>query len=314
MKNSNLMQLYRIAKSYYIDNLSQGEIAVREKVSRPQISRMLKKANELGIVNIEVNLPQIEDTDLIAEHLKEHYHLKNAIVAPSSLGDSIESIYWSVCSAAAKYLETLLPQFQYVGIGWGETIMRTSMEISHTLKSSNENLTFLPLISNSGMSNPTLQSNSIIDRYSEKFQNSKRYYINCPFYLPNSSRNTMFEEMKKLWDKLEIAVFGAGGPSVYQEDTYIDELGEQKTVKVDFIAQKSFGDILANFFIDTGEIFSAPEGFSLAAVNIDQLKELQDTICIAFGEQKERILRHTICQGYIKTLITDQVTAELLLK
>lgn len=47
------MALYSVAKMYYCDNKGQQEIANAMGVSRPQVSRMLKEARELKIVDID---------------------------------------------------------------------------------------------------------------------------------------------------------------------------------------------------------------------------------------------------------------------
>ena len=55
---ADMMQMYRIAKMYYVDNLTQQQIAVSENVSRSQISRLLDQARASGIVEITVRMPE----------------------------------------------------------------------------------------------------------------------------------------------------------------------------------------------------------------------------------------------------------------
>ena len=49
--------VYRVAKSYYLDNLSQIEIAKRENISRSTVSRLLERARDSGVVCIEIKTP-----------------------------------------------------------------------------------------------------------------------------------------------------------------------------------------------------------------------------------------------------------------
>ena len=53
-KKPELTLLYSIARSYYVDKLSQSQIAEMENISRSQISRLLDRAEKLGIVSISV--------------------------------------------------------------------------------------------------------------------------------------------------------------------------------------------------------------------------------------------------------------------
>ncbi|MDI6920766.1 winged helix-turn-helix transcriptional regulator [Clostridium botulinum] len=46
--------LYKVVQMYYIDNMTQSEIAKRLGQYRTTISRMLKKAREEGIVTINI--------------------------------------------------------------------------------------------------------------------------------------------------------------------------------------------------------------------------------------------------------------------
>ena len=54
---SNSDLLVQVAQLYYMENRSQAEIAEIIHVSRPQVSKLLMKARELGIVTITVTPP-----------------------------------------------------------------------------------------------------------------------------------------------------------------------------------------------------------------------------------------------------------------
>lgn len=70
--------LIRVAKSYYYHNLTQEEIADQEGISRIKVSRMLKKARDMGIITVVVNdTPNYEHVERI---IKERFQLKNVMV------------------------------------------------------------------------------------------------------------------------------------------------------------------------------------------------------------------------------------------
>ena len=50
--NYDKMTMLRVAKYYYLDEMSQQEIAQKENIHRSQISRILKAARELGYVHL----------------------------------------------------------------------------------------------------------------------------------------------------------------------------------------------------------------------------------------------------------------------
>ncbi len=47
----------RVARMYYEQGYRQAEIAERLLVSQPRVSRLLKRASDLGIVRTTVTLP-----------------------------------------------------------------------------------------------------------------------------------------------------------------------------------------------------------------------------------------------------------------
>lgn len=56
--------LATVANLYYNSEMTQNEIAARMYTSRSKISRMLKEARELGIVEISIKEPWERDLDL----------------------------------------------------------------------------------------------------------------------------------------------------------------------------------------------------------------------------------------------------------
>ncbi|MEG1475389.1 MAG: hypothetical protein RSC10_06515, partial [Longicatena sp.] len=78
MQSSDKLQLLvSVAKLYYIENMTQNEIANLLGVSRPLISKYLQEAKTLGVVNIEINdLSAGDNSDEISKLICKKYHLK----------------------------------------------------------------------------------------------------------------------------------------------------------------------------------------------------------------------------------------------
>ena len=64
--------LYKIAEAYYVDELTQQQIADRFGLSRPKVSRLLKKAREARIVNITL-VPPSGDVAALERALEQAY-------------------------------------------------------------------------------------------------------------------------------------------------------------------------------------------------------------------------------------------------
>ena len=70
LKNdTDYVLLYRIADAYYNQGQTQDQIAKRENISRPHVSRLLTKARECGIVSIQVQVPEYVQQYMLCQQL-----------------------------------------------------------------------------------------------------------------------------------------------------------------------------------------------------------------------------------------------------
>ena len=79
---ADMMQMYRIAKMYYMDGLTQAQIAEAESISRSQISRLLDQARSRGIVEITVRMPGRISLNELRDDLIRELKLKDVAIAP----------------------------------------------------------------------------------------------------------------------------------------------------------------------------------------------------------------------------------------
>lgn len=112
MENNLINQLIFIAKLYYIDGLTQSEIAEKVHIHRSQISRMLKEARKLGLVKISVN-SGLEDFSNLQNFLIEKFKLKEALIVPENINDlNLKTLG----SFAANYLSQTITNNSVIGI------------------------------------------------------------------------------------------------------------------------------------------------------------------------------------------------------
>ena len=309
-----LMRMYRVAKSYYIDNLLQSEIASIENISRSQISKILKSAKENNIVKISIIMPGADNQDELREGLIRKYSLIDAVIAPSDAAGDAKSAQKAFIVSCAAHLEKVLAKSRKVGIGWGNTIYDTSIQFAGI--NNTDEVQLVPLITNSGSTQRSLQTTSIVDRFAEKFSRAQSIYLNQPLYRKVSEDDSdMIHNIRKMWGQLDVAIVSVGGPSADsmrdRGNVYIDELDIDREPQLE---KEMFGDILAHFFLKDGSIYSAPKGYELTAVSLEQLRSIKNVMCLARGLNKVRPLAYAISEGYIKSLVTDAATATALLE
>lgn len=310
----DISTIYRIARYYYAEGLSQEEIAAKEGFSRSQISRLIERAKTLGLVKITLVPPASQHTEELAEMLVEKLGLRGAIVVPAGKSANQEEITQAIATRAADFLGDELPVFKVAGIGWGKTVYETAMLLSRHSEQGRKPF-FVPLIGLSGDTNPNLQINTIIDRFSISFQ-SKGLFVNLSSVRERGSAFSGIEEqrihaLREYWNQVEVAVVGLGTPPS-SSINIIDELPEQ--YKNELKKSASCGDILSQFFDPEGAIFHSEHEYELLAFDIRNLPNLQRSICLAGGEQKARGIIAAARSRFISDLITDEQTAHTILK
>ncbi len=304
--------MYRIAKSYYLDGLSQQQIAKRESISRPHVSRMLSKARECGIVAIQVEMRKAESLTRLQDELCTKLGLTQAILVsvPEVKKGARTDISLNIATVAAEYLPDLLRGADLVGIGWGYTMYQTSLLLPQTEVTNH--MAFVPLIGISGENSPYLQINVIVNRFSEKF-GAASFYTNIPVMRENGASLTgkgRDEPLETLWADLDAVVIGLG-PPFKEGDFLVSEVSNEYKQS---IAQSDLvGDILANYFDSEGNVFDSSAYYNHFSLPLSGLKDIKNVICLAGGENKADGIIAAAKNGFIHTLITDTTTAKTIL-
>ena len=91
MDTNKLNQMIRIAKMHYEMNYTQLEIASREGISKATVSRILKAAMDMGIIEVRIKDSILNDTSLEKE-LISAYPIKRAVIVPDLVGNPQMSV------------------------------------------------------------------------------------------------------------------------------------------------------------------------------------------------------------------------------
>ena len=79
--------MVKVAQMYYIDGLKQEQIAKQVQISRSLISMILAEAKEVGIVEVSIRNPLLNN-DTVASRFKEEFGLASCISRlPTSVQD-----------------------------------------------------------------------------------------------------------------------------------------------------------------------------------------------------------------------------------
>lgn len=309
MKKTENEILYEVSKLYYIENRNQAEIARKMGISRPQVSRYLKKAKEIGIVEIKLNLPEESNTDIIADKLKNILGLKEVYITQKAPGvsndiDRIKKLSFN----SIKYISNLIENSKFVGIGWGRTIYNIILSMEYIKNKSD--ISFLPLIGGVGQTEPHYQVNTIVDRLAEKF-GGNRIFLNAPAFFQKESfyyetlKNNGISTVLDLWEKLDLAIVGLGSPIQYSE-VLRSEIAPATLLKL--IKENPVGDILGRFINSKGQVITKEDDWNILGIPLECLQKIENVVCIAEGDEKTHGIISAAKSKYFNILITNYET------
>ncbi|MCF6328158.1 MAG: sugar-binding transcriptional regulator, partial [Devosiaceae bacterium] len=108
-----------IAHRYYIKKETQETIGTALSLPRMKVNRLLKQAQDEGIVEIRIKLGSAQ-TQFIEQQMLEKFNIKRVLIAPDSANPEQQRI--SVASLVSGYLEANLREGSVVAVGMGRNI------------------------------------------------------------------------------------------------------------------------------------------------------------------------------------------------
>ncbi len=311
--NYDKLTILRIAKYYYLDNLSQQEISDKENIHRSQISRILKLARELGYVQIRISSPESYTSESLAKQVKEKTGLREVYITPSLTPqtEQEDSLYFF----AARYLEEILSHSKKIGIGVGKTLYNVASQLS--VQKLDERPDFYSVAGSSGTDNPYLQASVILDNFARPF-NGRCHYNNFPICLEHNRMSQFdtnrYRELQEAYQNLDAVVLSIGGP-FNVEYPYLEEFSRmERGVDIESALKRPHGNLLGHVFYDGKEYLRLSDDYLITSMSLLLLEKTQNVICIACGKQKVGSIISAANNKYIKTLITDESTARSILQ
>lgn len=301
--------LSSVASLYYHSDLTQNQIAKRFYTSRSKISRMLKEARELGIVDIKIREPW-ENNRILEKKLVELFPIRHARVI-SVRERNLSLVLQKLGEAAAYYLDSVVNSDTILGVSWGNTVYHTVRAIKTT---KNVPLTVVPIMGGMGINNPERDSLDFSRELAEAY-GGKYYYIYAPLFVGTPEMRDSLIREDSIRQVLDIArsanvVLTSVGSMIYKTwKGYIQadalELLEQ---------QGAVGHIGGHFFDQDGNGILSELSDRLIGIGIEDLRKAEEVICVAGMEEKAQAMLGAIQSGCVTTLITDEFAAVRMLE
>ncbi len=298
-------QMQEAAILYYEKNHTQNEIAKIMKLSRQTVSKLLNEALKENIVEIKIHNPEITCQDIEKEICKE-FKIKNAVVCGVSSDDE-ELCKLMTVKKAVSYIQSLIETGdKKIAISWGRTVQLFISEFKklHTT----DNVVF-PLFGATDQEESYFLSNELARSFADKID-AKVKYAWFP-YRPDCvddrklfEKTSYYKKIFELWNNIDIAIVGIGNSTIIQAFGKVFGYSEK--------CLSAVGDISTHFFDNDGRIVELYEDTLCASM--ENLKNAKETIAIACGDDKTEAIIGALRTQSIDTLITDEYTANKILK
>lgn len=299
-------RLAQAAWLYYVDGLTQAEIAKALFVSRPTVGRLLHYARETGVVRIDIDTSHLTEVGTAAE-LKRKFHLEDAVVLPApghdlSLGDQFDR----VAAAAAMYVRKHLHPGAVVGLAWGETVQRV---LAHLPVAMLEGTTLVALSGGIEYLNARIASYpEVVDRLRP---------IPAPLFVSTDEvAATLREEefIKAVLDlgrTAEVTLTSIGTPTV---ESTISRIGLLPASEYEAVRDAGgIGDMLGQWFDRNGDPINVPGAHRHIGLSLAELSDQEEVVAVVAGVHKVEAVRAALHGGYVDVLITDEALAKGLL-
>jgi DNA-binding transcriptional regulator LsrR (DeoR family) len=295
-----LAAAYTAACLYHLQDLSQQEVADRLKVSRSTVSRLLREARRTGIVEIHVRAPAAASG--LADAVRSALGIRGAMVSPGGDDPAARA------SMAGEALRAAgLSGGEVLVVAWG----RTMWEIARQRLPSLPGVVVVPAVG--GMSQPQewFHSNEIARRIARSIDGTAR-----ALHAPVAPSAVLLDALREdpetaetltAWDAAQVALVGIGAPP-----RLLGDYGPMHVPRTHDLLERAVGDVATRYFDAAGDAVRYAGDDTLLAITREQLQRIPTVIAVAGGAHKVTSIRGAAKAGLVDILLTDNLTARLL--
>lgn len=308
MVNRDRNYLIQIARNYYIDGLSQQEIADKYDISRPTVSTLLKQCRQEKIVEIRIQESDNSLVTALAERLKSSFEIDSVVVVPS--GDDANITLAAAGSAAAELLAGMLKDRIKIGLSWGGSLYHVVQALP---VQSVVDVEVIQLAGSLGMANPAFDGFELARSLALKLNGSCKL-IQAPVVVKNPELKKMLlqerpisETMSRMKD-LDLALVGLSS-DIPEFSAMVREgfqgISEARAIQ----AEGGVGHICGLHYDRDGRFLKIAENAKVVGIEAETLKRVPKIIAVACGSEKADAILGALRGGLITSIVTDEHAA-----
>lgn len=299
--------LILVAEMYYLNRMSQQQIAERFNCSRTNITRMLKICVEQGIVEFKIKKPSNERINL-QNQLQKIFSIQQVIVVPSN--GSHEQAVSRVGESTATYLDSIIENGNLIGIPYGSTVFQT---VNHFNPTKNHQADVIQFIGGLSTKGKEYDGQYIVNNLQSKL-NGRAHLLHAPFIVQGeAARKILLDEpaIKNHFSEFrntDIAIIGIGHThstfSAIYKAGYIT-----KKAADDLYYHGAVADLCGSQIDEFGHPCRTEISERTIGISLEDLARIPVRIGCAAGPSKSVAILAALRGNYVNVLVTDEDAA-----
>lgn len=305
--------LAKTATLYYKSGLTQEQIALRLGISRQSVGRCLKRAQDLGIVEVKIHSPLSLSAELEWQ-VEKTFGLHEAIVVRPP-ADTEESTKEALGEAGAAFLERRVKNGDTLGVSWSTTVFQCAIRVG---KVRSRRVDVVPLNGSLDRTAYPTRAEYIVDRIAEAF-GGKAATLAAPLIVDHPRIKASLLSDSRISAALDsarkanFALFGVGDVSEQSSLFKTGYLDHRLLGKLRAGPHGAVGDICGRFYDARGRIHSRELDERTVAIELEELRSKELSVAVAGGLRKVDAILGMLRGRYCNVLITDEDAARVLL-
>jgi DNA-binding transcriptional regulator LsrR (DeoR family) len=304
-----------VARMYHEQQRTQHQIADNLNLSQVTVCRLLKRAEDLGIVRTTVSPPFGTFVDL-EELLEQKFGLAQAIVARAP-NESEESMQGAVGAAAAYFLGATLRPKAVIGVAsWSASLMSTVEQMHPVWKLSECKVVQIQ----GGVGLPPIEEHaSCLVNQLAYLVRGEAHLLPAPGLVASKgtaavlAQDPHVRETMALFDQITVALIGIGSL-----EPPLSPVGSGNTISTEELQRLedkgAVGNICLRFYNADGQQIEDSICGRVLGLELERLKKIPTVVGVACGKRKHQATLGALRGRWINVLVTDQFTAESLAK
>ena len=296
---------------YYVNGMTQAEIAQQLDATRLRVNQAIQRAKSTGMVKVQIESPFIARIEL-QEAVRTTLGLRRVVVAPARTEPY--DCHSAAGAALACYISEKLRSraWRSIGVSWGMTLVHA---IRRLPQQSHPELEILSMLGGT-MQGASFNSFSIVSGFAAAL-GANYSLLAAPIFLSEGCDREAFLAQEIFaahfarLGSLDAAILTASDIS---SRSFLISNGLPPEVSPGNLMQAgAIGDVLGRFLDRDGARIEHPLDRRTIGVDLEIVRRIPEKVLAAAGPHKVAIIRAASRAGLVDTLVTDDVTAELIL-